>query len=63
MGEKTDGLYQKKESRNYWAKSLRKLGKYPGKDQDIVSLVLISFFASSSGKDWEEDPELVNIFW
>lgn len=33
-----------------------------GKDQDIVSLVLISFFASSSGKDWEEDPELVNIF-
>lgn len=33
-----------------------------GKDQDIVILVLISFFASNSGKDWEEDPELINIF-
>lgn len=35
------------------------LGKY----QDMVTLVLISFSASSSDKYWEEDPELVDLFW
>lgn len=34
------------------------LGKY----QDIVILALISFFASSSDRYWEEDPELVDLF-
>lgn len=34
------------------------LGKY----QDTVILLSISFSASSSGKYWEEDPELVDLF-